>query len=221
MATAKEVVSELKRLGDRKYREGSAGFGIKVHDKRLGVRVPELRKLAKGIGKDHRLAQELWKTGYAEARMLAGFIDDPKLVTERQMEKWVKGFDSWDVCDQVCCFLFDRTALAWKKAVEWSGREQEYEKRAAFSLMAGLAWHDKEAPDSRFIRFLPIIKRESTDERNFVKKAVNWALRNIGERNAKLKREAIKAAREIRKIDDRTARWIASDAIRELERKKP
>lgn len=215
--TAHQIVSRLKKLADQKYREGAGGFGINVHDRRLGVRVPELRKLAKEIGKDHRLALELWKTGYDEARMLAGFIDDPKLVTERQMEEWVKGFNSWDVCDQVCCDLFDRTPLGWRKAVEWSRRKPEYEKRAAFSLMAGLAVHDKKAPDRDFIRFLPIIKREATDSRNFVKKAVNWALRNIGKRNPRLKREALKTAREMRKMDDQTARWIASDAIRELE----
>jgi 3-methyladenine DNA glycosylase AlkD len=214
-----QAISRLRKLGDRKYREGSGGFGINLHDKRLGVRIPELRKMAREIGKDHRLAQELWKTGYDEARMLAGFIDDPKQVTEKQMDSWVRDFNSWDVCDQVCSCLFDRSPHAWKKAVEWSSRRPEYEKRAGFVLMAGLAVHDKQAPDRDFIRFLPIIKRESADSRNFVRKAVNWALRQIGKRNPKLKKEALKAAREIQKMDDRTARWIASDAIRELERK--
>jgi 3-methyladenine DNA glycosylase AlkD len=219
MATSTEVIKRLKRLSDRKYMEGAGGFGIKVHDKRLGVRIPELRKLAKEIGTDHKLSQELWKTGYDEARILAGFIGDPKQVTEKQMDSWVKDFNSWDVCDQVCCFLFDRTPHAWKKAVEWSRRDKEYEKRAGFVLMAGLAVHDKDAPDSKFIRFFPHIRRESADSRNFVKKAVNWALRQIGKRNPRLRKEALKVAKDIRKADNKAARWVASDAIRELERK--
>jgi 3-methyladenine DNA glycosylase AlkD len=144
-------------------------------------------------------------------------IGEPNQLTEEQMEDWVKDFNSWDVCDQVCMNLFDKTPLAWKKISDWSQREEEFVKRAAFSLIACLAWHDKTAGDQRFINLLPVIKREAVDERNFVKKAVNWALRHIGKRNSNLNQVAINAAKEIREIDSKAARWIASDAIRELE----
>jgi 3-methyladenine DNA glycosylase AlkD len=143
-------------------------------------------------------------------------VDDPQHVTEEQMEAWVRDFDSWDICDQVCSNLFDRTLFAYRKVVEWSGRDEEYVKRAGYVLMAALAVHDKKASDEVFLAFLPIIKAGAADERNFVKKAVNWALRQIGKRNAKLNRDAIKAAEEIRKINAKSARWIASDALREL-----
>ena len=173
--------------------------------------------MAKELGRDHSLAQELWNSGMHEARILAGFIDDPKLVTEDQMELWVKDFDSWDVCDQICGSLFDRTPLAYAKAVEWCSRDEEFVKRAGFVLMATLSVHDKNAGDKRFIHFLPLIRRGAVDERNFVKKAVNWALRQIGKRNMELNRAAIKAGREIAAMDSRSARWIASDALGELE----
>nr|NIS71377.1 DNA alkylation repair protein [Pseudomonadota bacterium] len=152
-----------------------------------------------------------------EARILAAMIDRPEEVTEQQMEEWVKDINSWDVCDQVCMNLFERTPFARKKISEWSRREEEFVKRTAFSLIACLAWHDKKAPDQDFIELLPIIKSGATDERNFVKKAVNWALRNIGKRNPGLNRAAIKAAKDIQKMDSKTARWVASGAIRELE----
>jgi 3-methyladenine DNA glycosylase AlkD len=143
-------------------------------------------------------------------------IDDPSKVTDRQMEKWVNDFDSWDVCDQVCSNLFDKTRLAYRKAVEWSARREEFVKRAGFALMAALAVHDENAPDSKFRKFLPIIKMESDDDRNFVKKAVNWALRQIGKRNGRLNQEAVKTARQISRSDSKSARWIANDALREL-----
>ena len=165
---------------------------------------------------NHNLAQELWASGIHEARILACMIDDPEMVNEEQIERWVKDFDSWDVCDQCCSNLFDKTEFAYQKAVEWSKRNEEFVKRAGFVLMACLAVHDKKAKDKEFLRFLPIIKRESADNRNFVKKAVNWALRQIGKRNLNLNREAIEAAAEIQKMDSRSAKWIASDAIREL-----
>jgi 3-methyladenine DNA glycosylase AlkD len=176
--------------------------------------------MAEKIGVDHQLAQDLWASGIHEARILAGMIDDPKLVTEEQLEHWVVDFDSWDVCDQCCSNLFDRTPFAHKKAVEWSKRGEEFVKRGGFVLMAALAVHDKTAGDQAFEAFFPIIKREATDDRNFVKKAVNWALRNIGKRNESLNRRAIEVAEEIKQIDSRTARWIASDAIRELTSEK-
>ena len=174
------------------------------------------KKIAKEVGKDHLLALELWKTGIPEAQIVAGMIDEPEKITENQMEEWVKDINSWDVCDQVCMNLFEKTPFVWKKILEWSVREEEFVKRTAFSLIACLAWHDKDAPDEDFIRFLPVIRKAATDERNFVKKAVNWALRHIGKRNLNLNERAIETAEQIRQIDSKAARWIASDAIREL-----
>jgi len=195
---------------------GMARYGIKP-DGRLGVSVPYMRKLAKEIGRDHGLALELWQTGIAEARIMAALVDEPDKLTEQQMEEWVRDIDSWDVCDQVCLNLFEKSPLAWKKVRDWFEREEEFVKRTAFSLIACLAWHNKTAGDDKFIELLPIIKRGATDERNFVKKAVNWALRTIGKINPNLNRAAITTAREIQKLDSKAARWIAADAIRELE----
>src|SRR4030043_460890 len=193
-----------------------AKYGMTVEG-RLGVPVPEMRKLAKDIGKDHKLALELWKAGIAEARIVAAMVDDPDKLTEEQMEDWVKDINSWDVCDQVCMNLFEKNQLAWKKIIDWSAREEEFVKRTAFSLIACLAWHDKKAGDEKFIELLPVIVRGATDERNFVKKAVNWELRNIGKRNTNLNEAAISTAKEIQRLDSKAARWVASDAIRELE----
>jgi len=212
---ADEVVARLRKLGNPDNVKGMARYGINPEGT-LGVSIPNLRKIAKEAGKDHELAAKLWQTGIHEARILAAFVDDPELVTEEQMEAWVADFDSWDVCDQTCNDLFYLAEPAWRKCVEWSSREEEFVKRAAFAMISGLAWHDKAASDSRLKKFLPIIKRESVDERNFVKKAVNWALRNIGKRNIPLNAAAVKTAREIAEIDSRSARWIARDALREL-----
>jgi 3-methyladenine DNA glycosylase AlkD len=216
MASVKDVLDKLQSKAQPEQLKGMAKYGMTV-EQRLGVSVPDMRKLAKEIGRDHELALGLWRTGIAEARILAAMIDDPDKLTEEQMEDWVKGINSWDVCDQVCMNLFEKNQLAWKKIVDWSEREEEFVKRTAFSLIACLAWHDKKASDKKFIELLPVIIRESTDERNFVKKAVNWALRNIGKRNIKLNEAAINAANEIRRLDSKAARWVASDAIRELE----
>jgi 3-methyladenine DNA glycosylase AlkD len=212
----REIIERLKSLSNPKAVDGMARFGINPRGT-LGVSIPNLRKIAKATGKDHEVASQLWKSGIHEARMLAGFIDDPALVTLEQMEKWVSDFDSWDVCDQVCSNLFDKTPFAYEKAVEWAGRQEEFVKRAGFVLMAALAVHDKTAGESEFKKFLSLIKREASDERNFVKKAVNWALRQIGKRNVRLNRLAVKTAAEIQKLQSRSARWIAADAIRELE----
>ncbi|UCH51073.1 MAG: DNA alkylation repair protein [Chloroflexota bacterium] len=216
MASVKDVLDRLKSKAKPDQLEGMAKYGMAV-EQRLGVSIPDLRKMAKDIGKDHTLALELWKTGIAEARILAAMIDDPDKLTEEQMEDWVKGINSWDVCDQICMNLFEKNQLAWKKIVDWSERKEEFVKRAAFSLIACLAWHDKKASDEKFIELLPIIIRGATDERNFVKKAVNWALRNIGKRNINLNQVAINTAKEIQRLDFKAARWVASDAIRELE----
>jgi 3-methyladenine DNA glycosylase AlkD len=205
----------LQSLGNPKAVEGMARFGITTR-KVFGVSTPDLRKMAKEIGKNHDLAQELWSTGVLEARAIAALIDEPPKVTEKQMERWVRDFDNWAVCDGCCMNLFDKTSFAWKKVVEWSKREREYEKRGAFALMAVLAVHDKGAEDKQFLSVLPIIKREATDERNFVKKAVNWALRQIGKRNLALNKKAIQTAKEIQRLDSKSARWIAADALREL-----
>jgi 3-methyladenine DNA glycosylase AlkD len=211
-----EILKKLKSLSNPKNVAGMARFGINSKNT-LGVSVPNLRKLAKTIGKDHKLAQRLWDSGIHEAKILASMIDDSKLVTEKQMDGWVGDFDSWDVCDQVCMNLFDKTSFAFEKATKWTKSSKEFVKRAGFSMMACLAWHDKKSNDKEFVKFFPIIKKESTDERNFVKKAVNWALRQIGKRNSKLNKEATKIAKEIQKIDSKTAKWIAKDSIKELE----
>jgi 3-methyladenine DNA glycosylase AlkD len=193
-----------------------ARFGIDPRG-RLGVSIPDVRKLARETGHSHELALALWRTGIADARILAAMVDEPSKVTAAQMEGWVRGFDSWDVCDQVCLNLFVNASPAWKKAREWAGREGEFNRRAGFALMACLAVHDKKALDSAFVRLLPLIRKASTDERNYVRKAVNWALRQIGKRNRALNRAAVVIAHKIGRLDSRSARWIASDAIRELE----
>jgi 3-methyladenine DNA glycosylase AlkD len=215
MFTREKILKKLKSLANPKNVQGMARFGINPK-KTLGIGLPVLRKMAKEIGKNHKLALELWDSGIHESRILAGFIDESEKVTEKQMEKWVGDFDSWDVCDQVCSSLFDKTPFVWKKLEEFTKRKEEFVKRIGFTLMACLAVHDKKAKDKDFIKLLPIIKREATDERNFVRKAVNWALRQIGKRNKNLNKEAIKMAQEILKIDNKTAKWIASDTIREL-----
>ena len=211
----KILINKLKSLSNPKAVAGMVRFGINPKNT-YGVSIPVLRKMAKQIGQNHLLAQRLWISGIHEGRILAGMIDPPEEVTEKQMERWVRGFDSWDVCDQVCSNLFDRTKFAHRKAMDWSKRGEAFVKRAGFVLMAALAVHDKEAGDKEFLKFLPIIKREARDERNFVKKAVNWALRQIGKRNLNLNQLAIKTAKEIQGIDSKAAKWIASDAIREL-----
>jgi 3-methyladenine DNA glycosylase AlkD len=216
MASVKDVLDKLQSKAKPEQLTGMAKYGMTI-EKRLGVSVPDMRKLAKELGRDHELALDLWRTGIVEARIVAGMVGDPAKLTEEQMEEWVKDIDSWDVCDQVCMNLFEKNRLAWKKIIDWSEREEEFVKRAAFSLIACLAWHDKKASDEKFTELLPVIIREATDERNFVRKAVNWALRNIGKRNLSLNEAAISTAKEIKQLDSKAARWIAADALRELE----
>ena len=210
-----EVVSELRRLSRPCDLDELARYGIRSKVI-LGVRTPDLTALAKRLGKDHSLALALWRTCIYDARHLAILIDDPAKVTEAQMERWAKDFDNWATCDGACLHLFDRTRFAYDKTIEWSSREEEFVKRAAFALMAVLAVHDKKAPDSTFKGWLPVIVRESTDERTYVKKAVNWALRQIGKRNRPLNEAAIRTALSISKKKSKSAKWIASDALREL-----
>jgi 3-methyladenine DNA glycosylase AlkD len=210
-----EVMGTLRGMADPAYTEGMDGYGINT-DTALGIRVPQLRKLAKEIGRDHDLAIGLWDTRVHEALLLATMVGDPKQVTEDLMEAWVLDIGSWDLCDLCMANLFDRTPYARDKASQWSEREEEYVKRAGFVLMATMAVHDKMASDQVFIDFLPMIEREAWDERNFVKKAVNWALRQIGKRNLVLNARAIEAGERIHAQGTRPARWIASDALREL-----
>jgi len=216
MATVADVLKRLKPKARPDQLEGMARYGMTV-ERRLGVSVPDMRNIAKEAGKNHGLAIELWKTGIPEAMITAAMIDEPERLSDAQMDEWVKDINSWDVCDQVCMNLFEKTPIAWKKIHDWSKREEEYVKRTAFALIACLAWHDKNAEDEKFIRLFPVIKRGATDERGLVKKAVNWALRNIGKRNLKLNKAAITTAKDISTIDSKAARWIASDAIAELK----
>lgn len=212
---ARETIKKLESMSDPSNKEGMARFGINVSNA-LCISMPALRKLAKETGKDHALALALWETDIHEARILAALVDDPKQVTEAQMDHWVAGFDSWDVCDGCCSSLFDKTKFAYDKCFEWSHDEREFVKRAGYTMMATLAVHDKKADDAAFRRFFPDILRGSTDERNFVRKAVNWALRQIGKRNPSLNKEAIAVGNEMKAIDSKSARWIAGDALREL-----
>jgi 3-methyladenine DNA glycosylase AlkD len=210
------IVSELKRLGTQRNVDGMARFGIRAKIC-YGVGKPSLDALAKRIGKGHTLALQLWETGIHDARILAGMVDVPAEVTASQMENWVREFDNWDTCDGTCCHLFVFAKPAWEKAVDWSTRENEFEKRAGFALVAYLAYRDKAASDRPFIDYLKVIEREARDGRNFVRKAVNWALRSIGKRNLALNAAAIATAKRLHKSDLGVTRWIAADALRELQ----
>src|SRR2546421_1648481 len=204
-------LGELRALGEQRNIDGMARFGIRAKVV-YGVAKPKMDELARRIGKNHELALQLWATGVHDGRILAGLIDEPEQVNASQMERWVRDFDNWDVCDGTCCHLFVFAVPAWAKAVEWSSRKKEFEKRAGFALMAYLAYRDKSAPDAKYQRLFSIIRREARDARNFVRKAVNWALRQIGKRKLKLNRGAIQEAERIYKIHSRPARGIAADA---------
>ena len=217
--TAQDIVRFLKSQGNAANVAGMARYGINASNA-CGVSIPVLRKKAREIGTNHELALALWQTGVHEARILAALVAEAKSLTEEQAEVWVKDFDSWDVCDQVCSNLFDKAIFARKKAPQWAKREGEFVRRAGFVIMAAMAVHEKVAPDCDFEKFFPLIKRQSTDGRNFVKKAVNWALRQIGKRNRALNGKAIALALEIAAIDSPSARWIAADALRELRSRK-
>jgi 3-methyladenine DNA glycosylase AlkD len=210
------ILDLIKANGNPENLEGMQRYGIRF-DKAYGCNIPFLRKLAKQFKKDHYLAKELWATGIHEARIMACLIDDPKEVTEVQMEKWVRNLNSWDICDGLCSNLFRKTEWAYDKAKEWSGKNEEFVKRAGFVMMAVLAVHDKKADNKTFLEFFDIIEKESIDERNFVKKAVNWALRQIGKRNEVLHKKAIVYAKRIEKQPSRSAKWIAKDALREFQ----
>ena len=211
----KKIIEKLKSLSDPEAVEGMARYGI-TPEKTYGVSIPNLRKIAKETGRDQDLSLKLWECNTRETRILAGMIGDPAKVTLEQMESWVREFTYWEICDQCCMNLFEKTVFAYRQAEQWSMNEEEFIKRTGFVLMARLAVSDKKADDNHFENFLPLIKREAADGRNFVKKSVNWALRQIGKRNLNLNKKAILTAKEIQQLDSKPARWIASDALREL-----
>lgn len=215
VSRAEDVIAELRAQGSPENVAGMARFGIRPANA-LGVSMVTLRKTARRLGRDHALARDLWASGVHEARILAALVDEPERVTSAQMDRWMRAFDSWDVCDQVCANLFDRTPFAWEKAVAWSRREPEFERRAGFALMASLARHAKDAPDARFRAFFPAIRAGATDERNYVWKAVSWALREVGKRGGALQAAAVKEAEALVALPDRTARRIGREALREL-----
>jgi 3-methyladenine DNA glycosylase AlkD len=231
VATAKQVkaILQVKSILDDMRRgagsvdlqakiDGMQRYGIRPQ-RLIGLSVPQIRKMARGIGRDQALAEALWKTGIHDARILASLVGDPNQITRRTMDRWVRDFASWDVCDACCCNLFDRSPYAWDRIAKWARRRGEFQRRAAFSTIAAIAVHDKRAEDRVFSDALKLIAQYAFDDRNFVKKAVNWALRNIGKRNPALCREAIACAKQIRAQGTSSARWIAADAIRELKGK--
>jgi 3-methyladenine DNA glycosylase AlkD len=215
MPLLNDIIKQLESNGSETNRQGMARYGISV-DKAFGVSLPLIRNLAKAHQKDHKLALQLWETGFHEARMLATMIDDPAQVTEVQMEQWVLDFNSWDICDQCCSNLFDKTPFALQKIFEWAEREEEYVRRAGFVMMACVAVHDRNMEDDAFKSFFPLIIKYTTDPRNFVRKAVNWALRQLGKRNQVLYDNALAISANLMKSENKTARWIGSDAYREL-----
>ena len=220
MDTLDHILDQLHALANTKSLPGMARFGIETSGGRLGISIPRLRKIAKESGKDHKLALALWDTAIPEARILATMVDDPAQVTNAQMNDWVRDLNSWDICDQACSNLFDKTPFAWEKISEWAADESEFVRRAGYVMIACLAVHDKSAPDQAFTAVFPIITAGATDPRNFVKKAVNWAVRGIGKRSLPLNKAAITLSEEILAINDSTARWIARDALRELTGEK-
>ncbi len=218
-----EIIKKLESLGSPENVAGMARFAIKTK-KALGVSAPNLKVLAKEIKKQtkdrHSLALELWETGIHEARAIAYLIENPKDVTENQMDSWVKDFDNWAICDGTCGHLFCKTTFAYEKVFEWSDSDEEFIKRAGICLIAWLSVHDKKADDEKIAKFLPILEQKADDERNFIKKAVNWSLRQIGKRSVYLNKFAIESALRIQAQNTKSARWIAADALRELRNKK-
>ncbi len=211
------VLAKLERQGSRRNREGMARYGI-VAEKAFGVSVGTLRSLGKELGRDHELALALWDSGWYEARMLTAFVDEPDRVTAAQMDRWCRDFDNWAICDHLCFHLFDQTPHAFAKVKQWAKRKDEFEKRAAFALLASLAGHDKDAPEEAFLRCLPLVEGAATDERNFVKKGVSWALRGIGHRTPALHMAAVELAKRLAASTEPAARWVGKDTLRDLQR---
>jgi 3-methyladenine DNA glycosylase AlkD len=213
----KETLAWLERRGSDRNRDGMARYGI-VSDKAFGVSVGDLRNLGKRLGRSHELAIALWKTRWYEARMLVPFVGEPDRLTPAQMDRWARDFDNWAICDALCFHLFDRSPHAYRKVSAWAKRREEFVRRAAFALAASLALHDRQAPDRPFEKMLPLIARAATDERNFVKKGVSWALRGIGMRSPALHAKSLALARRLAASSDPSARWVGHDAIRDLSR---
>jgi 3-methyladenine DNA glycosylase AlkD len=212
----KDALAWLERRGSKRVRDDMLSrYGITA-PKAYGVPVGKIQQLGKQLGRDHDLAVALWATGWYEARMLCAFVDQPERVTPAQMDRWARDFDNWGICDTICFHLFDRTPLAWKKVDPWSKRREEFVKRAAFALIAGLALHDKKAEDRAFLRTLPLIERAAEDDRNFVKKGVSWGLRVLGRRNRTLNAAGLETARRLVESDQPAARWIGRQAVKEL-----
>lgn len=214
-ARAKQILAELERRGRKNYRDGLVRYGI-VAPNALGISVPVLKEIARRAGRDHDLADALWRSGSYDARMMTPFVDEPARVTPAQMDRWAADFDNWAVCDALCFHLFDRTPHAWRKIEKWSRSREEFVKRAAFALLASVALHDKAAADAPFLKALPLIERAASDDRNFVKKGVSWALRGIGRRNAALNAASVAVARRLAASSDAAPRWVGKDALREL-----
>jgi len=213
------ILAELKRRGTKTNVAGMARYGIVVKNGKIfGVSVGTLRTMAKPHRKNHALAAALWKTGWYEARMLAAFVEDPGQVTPAQMDRWCRSFDNWAITDTVCFHLFDKTPHAFAKMRQWASAKPEFQRRAAFALMASVALHDKACDDARFLPMLPLIERAAADDRNFVKKGVSWALRGIGRRSPPLKRPALELAKRLAASSHPAARWVGKDALRDLER---
>lgn len=209
------VLKSLKSRGSQANIDGMARYAIQS-PKALGVSLADLRRMAKELGRNHALALELWETGWHEARMLASFIADPNEITASQMDRWVRDFDNWAITDTVCFSLFDRTPHAWSKVDQWTRRRGEFERRAAFALLASMALHDEWGPDAEYRKRLPLVKKYASDERNFVKKGVSWALHGIGCRSAALNAAAIEVAEDLASSSNRTERWVGKDALRKL-----
>jgi len=216
-ASVSGILAELARKGKKKNVEGMARYGI-VARKVYGVSVADVRAMAKKIGRDHVLAESLWKTGWHEAKMLAAFVEDPARLTSSQMNRWARSFENWADCDTVCFHLFDKSPLAWRKIDEWSGRKEEFVKRAAFATLAAVALHDKKAPDKPFLDRLDMIEAAASDERNFVKKGVSWALRGETHRNPAMKKAAMTLGRRLAQSDNKAQRWVGKDVLRDLSR---
>jgi len=212
-----EVVAKLKRLGSKRARDGMARFAI-PSDRAFGMSMATIHKVAKGLGRDHALAEALWRTGWYEARTLAAFVDEPSRVTPAQMDRWCRDFDSWAICDTVCFKLFDRTPHAFRKVKQWARLEGEFQKRAAFALLASLAGHDRKSKDAPFARCLPLVERAASDERNFVKKGVSWALRGVGHRSLALHKASVALAKRLKASEKAASRWVGKDALRDLLR---
>ena len=205
----------LERRGNKAGRESMVRFGV-VSDRAFGVAMRDMQTLARRLGRNHDLAEALWHTGWYEARMVAAYIDEPERLTPAQMDRWCRDFDNWGICDTACFVLFDRTSHAWSKVTEWSDRRGEFAKRASFALLACLALHDKGAPDEPFLEGLRLIEQAASDDRNFVKKGVSWAIRLVGRRNAALNAASVTVARRLSTSENPSARWIGKGALKEL-----